>query len=59
MRLLDADGVELAMQDDIDAALNRHCSRVQAVLPAGTYYVEVSGWSGDQGYYAVRVAAES
>jgi hypothetical protein len=58
LRLLDHNGAELAAHDDIDSAIGRHCSRIQPILPAGTYHVEVTGWNGDQGYYAVRVAEE-
>jgi subtilisin family serine protease len=58
LRLLDANGARLATHDDIDGSLGRHCSRIQGVLPAGTYYVEVTGWDADQGYYAVRVTEE-
>jgi hypothetical protein len=59
VRLLDSHGAQLATHDDVDAAHNRHCSRIQSELPAGTYYVEVAGWRGDQGHYALRVAEES
>lgn len=55
VRVLDAAGNPVAENDDIDTATRRHCSRVQTTLAAGTYYVEVTGWGGDVGYYAVRV----
>lgn len=57
VRILDSVGNPLAENDDINTDARRHCSRIQATLAAGTYYVEVTGWSGDVGYYAVRVAA--
>lgn len=55
VRLLDVNGLEIAQNDDVNTALERRCSRLTGTLPAGTYYVEVTGWSGDVGPYAVRI----
>jgi len=59
VRLLDDAGIMLAENDDVDAQLLRRCSRIEMDLPAGTYFVEVTGWNGDVGYYGVRVAKGS
>jgi len=56
LRVLDAAGSPLATHDDIDSGLARLCSRIQTMLPAGTYYAEVSGFGSDQGHYGVRIA---
>jgi subtilisin family serine protease len=56
VRLLDATGSVIAENDDVNTTALRKCSLVQATVPAGTYFVEVTGWNGDVGYYAVRAA---
>src|SRR6185503_4844430 len=56
VRLLDAGGALVVENDDIDSDTRRRCSRIHATLSAGTYYAEVTGWSGSTGAYGVRVA---
>ena len=55
VRLLDADGAELDVNDDIEPGVRR-CSRLSADLPAGSYYAEVTGWNSTIGYYQIRIA---
>jgi hypothetical protein len=55
VRILSDVGGLVAESDDIDSAAFRYCSRLQLTLPAGTYYIEVRGWNGHVGSYAVRV----
>ena len=43
----------------MDAPNLRLCARIEIDVPAGTYYVEVTGWEGGVGTYAVRVAEGS
>jgi hypothetical protein len=46
----------LAENDDVDEQLLRLCSRIVIDLPAGTYYVRVTGFNGRTGQYAVRAS---
>lgn len=59
VRVLDAAGVGQHVNDDVDTSLGRHCSRIETTLEPGTYYVEVTGWEGDTGPYAVRIGEGS
>jgi hypothetical protein len=56
LRILDAGGGLLAENDDVDEQLLRLCSRIVIDLPAGTYYVRVTGFNGRTGQYAVRAS---
>jgi subtilisin family serine protease len=52
LRLYDADGIEIASNDDIDAGALNFCSRISETLDAGVYYLGVSG--NRVGRYTVR-----
>jgi subtilisin family serine protease len=59
LRVLNGDGSQLAAHDDIDGGLDSRCSRIQMLLPAGSYYAEVTGFANDRGSYAVRIGEVS
>jgi len=46
LALYDSTGTTLTSNDDIDAAHYNYCSRITAVLNAGTYYIGVAGYYG-------------
>ena len=53
--LYDADGDEVAYNDDIDVFENVNCGIVRR-LDAGTWYVRVESWNVDVGNYTLMVA---
>ena len=55
MALYDSTGTVLTSNDDIDAAHFNYCSRITAVLNAGTYYVGITGYFGRR--YRLRARA--
>lgn len=55
VRLVDADGNELAENDDIEFGEDRN-SRLQLELPAGTYTVVVDAFGFDGGDYELAVS---
>jgi|GEM_PF-3253358 len=44
LRLFDASGIEIAVNDDIDLTTGNTFSRIEADLESGTYYIGVSGF---------------
>lgn len=54
LRLLSADGVELARSEDIDPNSNDFCARIETTLAPGDYFLRVeSADGGEGGRYAV------
>jgi hypothetical protein len=55
LRLYDANGVELAANDDINVGAYNFCSRITRTVSAGTYLVAVSGLRPSVGRYVLQV----